>query len=274
MAIIDLTFRSAALGYNTTVTVCFPENNGSDRRTGKPYRYKPGVKYQVLWLLTGGGGDSSEWVRLTNIERYAAEKNLIVITPATFLSLYTDMYYGEKHFTYLTEELPRVMRWMLPISDKREDNFIAGFSMGGYGAFKSAFAYPERFAAAGSFGGALDMVSIVKSTHLHDGVLDRDFLLAFGSLENLEHSVNDDMYMAEKQMKAAKDMPKLFISVGKDDFTYSRNVETRDKLIDLGYDVTWDTGEGTHSYEYCDSRIRVFLEWAGLKGTPIYNTEG
>ena len=129
MAIIDLTIRSSVLGLNTSVTVCFPENNGSDIRAGKPYRYTPGVKYQVLWLLTGGGGDSSEWVRFTNIERYAADKNLIVITPATFLSLYTDMYYGGKYFTYLTEELPQIMSWMLPISDKREDNFVAGFSM-------------------------------------------------------------------------------------------------------------------------------------------------
>ena len=242
--------------------------------SGKPYRYTPGVKYQVLWLLTGGGGDSSEWVRFTNIERYAADKNLIVITPATFLSLYTDMYYGEKYFTYLTEELPQIMSWMLPISDKREDNFVAGFSMGGYGAFKWAFAHPERFAAAGSIGGALDMVNVVRTSHLHNGVLDRDFMLAFGSMENLVHSINDDMYMAERQTVARRKLPKLFISVGKDDFTYSRNVESKDKLIDMGYNVTWDTGKGSHSYEYCDSRIKSFLDWADLKGTPIYDTEG
>lgn len=274
MAIIDFTIRSSALGFNTSVTVCFPENNGNDTRTGKPYRYKPGVKYQVLWLLTGGGGDSSEWARHTNIERYSSEKNLIVITPATFLSLYTDMYYGEKYFTYLAQELPQVMRWMLPISDEREDNFVAGFSMGGYGSFKWAFNYPEKFASAGSFGGALDMVNVVKTSHLHNGKLDRDFMLAFGSLENLEHSVNDDMYMAENQAKSGIELPKLFISVGKDDFTYTRNVEAKNKLLDMGYDVTWDTGEGTHSYEYCDSRIRAFLDWVGVKGTPIYNMEG
>lgn len=273
MANIEFTIRSSALGLNTCVNVCFPENNGSDKRLGMPYRYTRGVKYQVLWLLTGGGGDSSDWVRHTKIERYAAEKNIIVITPATFLSLYTDMYYGEKYFTYLTEELPMIMRWMLPISDKREDNFVAGFSMGGYGAFKWAMAHPETFAAAGSFGGALDMVSVVKTSHLHDGVLDRDFLLAFGSFENLKGSVNDDMYMAEKQAKAGARMPRFFISAGKDDFTYTRNVESRDKLLGLGFDVTWDTGDGNHSYEYCDEHIKTFLKWADLKGTPVYGEE-
>jgi S-formylglutathione hydrolase FrmB len=146
--------------------------------------------------------------------------------------------------------------------------------MGGYGAFKWAFAHPERFAAAGSIGGALDMVNVVRTSHLHNGVLDRDFMLAFGSMENLVHSINDDMYMAERQTVARRKLPKLFISVGKDDFTYSRNVESKDKLIDMGYNVTWDTGKGSHSYEYCDSRIKSFLDWADLKGTPIYDTEG
>jgi S-formylglutathione hydrolase FrmB len=273
MAIIELTVNSSALGLSTGVTVCFPENNGSDTRRGLPCRYKPGIKYQALWLLTGGGGDSSEWARHTNIERYSAEKNLIVITPATFLSLYTDMYYGEKYFTYITEELPRIMRWMLPISEKREDNFVAGFSMGGYGAYKWAMANPEAFAAVGSFGGAMDIVSVVKASHLRDGVLDRDFQLAFGTIQNLEGSINDDIYMAGKQAEANAGMPRFFMSVGKDDFTYSRNIETREKLLALGFDVTWDTGEGTHSYEYCDGHIRTFLNWAGLKGTPIYGKE-
>ena len=76
------------------------------------------------------------------------------------------------------------------------------------------------------------MVNVVRTSHLHNGVLDRDFMLAFGSMENLVHSINDDMYMAERQTVARRKLPKLFISVGKDDFTYSRNVESKDKLID------------------------------------------
>ena len=49
---------------------------------------------------------------------------------------------------YVTEELmPMLYNWY-PISDKREDNFIAGLSMGGGGALKFAVNYPDKFAAA------------------------------------------------------------------------------------------------------------------------------
>lgn len=57
---------------------------------------------------------------------------------------------GNDYWEFVSEELPIVARVLLPLSDKREDNFVAGLSMGGYGAFKMAFWKPEFFAAAAS----------------------------------------------------------------------------------------------------------------------------
>ena len=50
------------------------------------------------------------------------------------------------------------MRGWFPVSRMRRDTFVAGLSMGGYGAFKLAMRHPERYAAAASLSGALDMV--------------------------------------------------------------------------------------------------------------------
>ena len=47
-----------------------------------------------------------------------------------------------------------------PVSSRREDTYIAGLSMGGYGAFKAAMTYPQRYAAFGSFSGALDIEAV------------------------------------------------------------------------------------------------------------------
>lgn len=96
------------------------------------------------------------WMRRTNIERYAAARNLAVVMPAVGRSFYQDMAAGPRYWTFLSEELPAIMRGFFPLSEKRADNFAAGLSMGGYGAMRLALAHPERFAAAASFSGALD----------------------------------------------------------------------------------------------------------------------
>ena len=263
MAIAEITLHSNSLGTNSSVTVCMPECPDGG--------WKPGVKYQVLWLMPGGGGDGSEWARFTCIEQYALQYNFFAISPATYMSLYTDMYYGnpDKFFTYISEELPQMMRWMFPISTAKEDNFVAGFSMGGYGAFKLAMTYPDSFAALGTFGGVHDMVDTVTRNHLHDGVLDRHFFLAFNTVEDLVGSKNDAMYLAEKNAERGNFGPRMFFSVGEDDFCNSFNVRARDRLTAKGYEITWDVAPGNHSYLYCESRLKTFIEWAGFRGTPI-----
>ena len=88
--------------------------------------------------------------------------NLAVVMPAVHLSFYTDMAYGGKYWQFISEEVPAVVRDMFPLSSEREDNFVAGLSMGGYGAFKLALTYPERYAAAASLSGAVDISEVVK----------------------------------------------------------------------------------------------------------------
>src|SRR5690606_35149889 len=114
-------------------------------------------KHPVLYLLHGLSDDDTIWLRRTSIERYVAGLGLAVVMPNVHRSFYADMAYGGQYWTFLTEELPRVAGDFFPLSDAREDNYVAGLSMGGYGAFKWALSYPERFAAAGSLSGVLDL---------------------------------------------------------------------------------------------------------------------
>jgi S-formylglutathione hydrolase FrmB len=109
---------------------------------------------KVLYLLHGYSDDHSIWMRRTSVERYAAEHHLAVIMPAVNHSFYTNEVQGERYWDYISEELPRAMHRFFRLSDKPEDTFVAGLSMGGYGAMKLALTHPERFGAAASFCGA------------------------------------------------------------------------------------------------------------------------
>src|SRR6266498_4824372 len=123
-------------------------------------RRKP--NYRTLYLLHGHSDDHTAWMRWSSIEKYAEGLNLAVVMPAVHLSFYNDMVYGGKYWQFISEEVPALVREMFSLSADRKDNFVAGLSMGGYGAFKMALTHPERFAAAASLSGAVDISEVVR----------------------------------------------------------------------------------------------------------------
>lgn len=141
MAVFELTFRAETLDFDQNVTVLLPEpENLALAETGKPFR----GELPVLYLLHGYSDDHTSWLRRSSIERYLtmdSTRPLICVCPSVQNSFYTDMEYGWKYYTYLTEELPRLLSRWIRISSKPEDTFIAGLSMGGYGAYKIALSH-------------------------------------------------------------------------------------------------------------------------------------
>ena len=75
--------------------------------------------------------------------------------PSTDLAWYTNTNYGHRYYDAIVKELPEVLQRFFPnMSRKREKTFIAGLSMGGYGAYKIALK-TNRFSYAASFSGAV-----------------------------------------------------------------------------------------------------------------------
>ena len=105
--------------------------------------------------------------------------------PQVHHSFYTDMKYGNKYWTFLTKELPLLAQSFFPLSTARKDNFVAGLSMGGYGALKWALNHPETFSAAASLSGVTDIVK--RKVDQPDGI----FNLIFGDeeLTGTEHDL-------------------------------------------------------------------------------------
>src|SRR5512136_2225247 len=110
----------------------------------------PVAKRKVLYLLHGLSDDASAWQRYTSIETVANAYGLVVVMPSVGRSFYIDQPNGQLYFTYLMEELPHYLSDVFDLAPRREDAFIVGLSMGGYGAFKAALLHPERFFAAAS----------------------------------------------------------------------------------------------------------------------------
>ena len=145
MSLIQLRFFSEELNMFTPVNVILPLPR--DSRAQAP-------ALPALYLLHGMGDDYSAWLRKTAVERYALEHGAAVIMPDGVLSCWEDMVHGAKYRSYVTRELPQFIRSNFPISPRREETFIAGCSMGGFGALKLALSNPEQYSAVGCFSAA------------------------------------------------------------------------------------------------------------------------
>jgi S-formylglutathione hydrolase FrmB len=257
MALLHCHFFSDVLGLSCSMDVVLPQTtSGQIGMEGVADR----DPFPTLYLLHGLSDDHTIWQRRTSIERYAADLGLAVVMPAVHRSFYTDMVRGYRYWTFVSEELLAICRSFFPLSDRRDDTFVAGLSMGGYGAFKLALRCPERFAAAASLSGALDMAHVAQG----DDERKPEWENVFGDLAAIAGSDNDLMHLAEVVATSDGPKPRLFQWCGTEDFLYEANVRFRDHARRLGLDLTYTEDPGDHQWAYWDAQIQNVLAWLPL----------
>lgn len=250
--LLNCRFYSPMLRRNTQVNVILPTPGEEDAPVPKDVK--------VLYLLHGMHGDANSWLHSSNIERYADKAGIAVVMPSVNNSFYQDMVHGERFFSFMTEELPKFVQGLFPVSRKREDTYIAGLSMGGYGAYYIGLSQPEKYAAIASFSGALDVgfrytPLAVKNAPLPFYVED-----CFGDPATIAGSDRDVFQLYEKTAEKGK-VPRLYQSCGTADFLYGMNVAANKALTKLGADITWREAPGVeHEWDFWDSEIRWLLE--------------
>jgi putative tributyrin esterase len=217
----------------------------------------PVAKRKVLYLLHGLSEDASAWQRYTSIETYAARYGLVVVMPSVGRSFYTDQPNGQKYFTYITEELPRYLQEVFNLAPQREDTFIAGASMGGYGAFKAALLHPELYGAAASFSG---MLSLGILQLLPNDPRREEFTHLFGDLEKLPGGEHDPAAWLKRAAVDPSKLPKLFIACARQEDIYPLSGLFFGACQGLGIQADYHEEDGGHDWFFWDGQIRRFLE--------------
>ncbi len=256
MALMHVDFSSAALGMCVQMDVILPQ-----RPTGMIGidEAAPKDKYPTLYLLHGMSDDHTIWQRRTSIERYVEGRGLAVVMPSVGLSWYTDMYRGQKYWTYVSKELPAICRQFFPnMSDRREDTFAAGLSMGGYGALKLGLNASDTFSKVVAFSGGLDAAAIANNHELGEN---RYWENVFGPLDKIAGSENDLFASAERLKASGKPLPEVYMWCGTEDFLYDQNIRMRDHLNRLGYSLTYTESPGDHQWKYWDEHIQKGIDW-------------
>ncbi len=256
MALIHMDVFSQALGMAVNLDVLLPDS------AQYPTPAEP-KKYPVLYLLHGLYDDHTIWQRRTRIESYVAGKDLIVVMPSTHRAFYTNTVSGHKYFDYIALELPAICRAYFPVAEGRENTFAAGLSMGGYGAYKLAMTYPERYAAAASLSGAVNIEGMYKR-HVVVGE-NSEFEYVFGKQRSIKGSENDLFALTEKVIASGCEKPKLYMACGTDDTLLCDSRLFR-RRYGKEFDFTYEEGPGNHNWDFWDKYIQKVLAWLPLPG--------
>lgn len=260
MAFIQMSILSKSLMRTVPVNVILP----ADKMVFPGMPEPPEKPFKTLYLLHGVFGSYIDWVNGTRIQRYAEEHDLAVVMPSGDNAFYVDQpgannYYGE----FVGKELVELTRKMFPLSRKREDTFIGGLSMGGYGAMRNGLKYWENFGSIVALSGALLVEDVAKRTNDDPFFLNRrDYAEAcFGDLSKILDSDRNPKYLVRQLKKEGRPIPRIYMACGDADSLLPVNQDMAAFLKEQGADVTFEVGPGAHEWDFWDTYIRKAIEW-------------
>lgn len=246
MALLEVNYRAASLDRNVTFMVVLPTD-----------RFFPdSAPYKTLYLLHGLHGNYIDWITNSRIRRMAEDRGIAVVLPCGDNSFYVDQAAANNNYgTFVGQELVEITRRMFPLSHKREDTFIGGLSMGGFGALRNGLKYHDTFSAIVSLSGAVDILQTPVSA------VQRTFGEAmFGPIEEAIKSDKNPRVLIEN-LKDAADKPRIYCACGTEDFLLPQNRTCRQLLEQAGFDLTYEEGPGGHTWDFWNTYIQKALDW-------------
>lgn len=277
MSYMRFNFRSQTLGHYVDVSIVYPtddysyyaqdSNASALSMEGKHSKvYYPGMKFQTVYLIHGGGDDDTLTYRYTNAERYAQENNVMLVTPNITNSFGIDTQYGVNYQKFLSEELPVVIQSLFASSPKREDNFIVGYAMGGNVALGTALLHPSLYQTCVDISGGIGMTLSTETLkeELNGDHFKKNFPLynsSFGEADSINDSPYNIEAIAKKFLQDGTEVCNFHVICGSDEFIRYRVEKDVKKLEEIGYSVNYICPEGyTHDFVLWDKYIKLALD--------------
>ncbi len=273
MALLQVNFLAESLMRTITAQVILPVDRIPMPGSPKPLQ----TPFKTLYLLHGIFGNYTDWVSGTGIQRWAEDRNLAVVMPSGDNSFYLDHASGMDNYgAFVGEELLDVTRRMFRLSDRREDTFIGGLSMGGYGAIRNGLKYWRNYSRIVAFSSALAFWDMVREGE-DDGFIltDRQYAKSrFGALDQVRGSDMDPYALVKTLQAENADMPKFYLCCGTEDGLLADNEKFAGYLRDRGVDVTFETSPGAHEWLYWHRTLERALDWLPLDAAQGFISSG
>lgn len=257
MATLTTTFQSEELKRKVTFTAIIPTPTKSLYDYETKAEAKPeGLK--TLYLLNGWNGNHEDWIQNSTIIKLADQYNLAVIMPSGDNSFYVDHVDDSNYGKFIGEELVTVTRGLFPLSTKREDTFIGGLSMGGYGALRNGYVYNKTFSKILGLSSSI----LHKGDKVHDLSEENPinsklkFIIQSDSFNDMDDSM--DIY---RVIENAETKPDLFMACGTEDFLYEENLAVHNWMESENIAHHYVEAPGEHNWKFWEMTISQALEW-------------
>ncbi|MBQ1477988.1 MAG: hypothetical protein IIZ33_07560 [Erysipelotrichaceae bacterium] len=255
-------FYSEYLKRNVDIDVILPEEYGYGRRQkGHPIE----KDFPVLYLLHGYNSDFETWERNSTLPFQLRDLPLAVVLPSGYNLWYGN---GEKtgmdYTSFLAHELPAVLKNTVNISDRREDTFIGGLSMGGFGAVLLGLKYPEKYSRVISLSGVTDL-DLFYADDSFKTAINRDRDISLGKRDDLRKNHNDFEMLLEEGREKGTEFPEFYIACGIEDpvAQYSWNFKEKLKKYQVPFQYVERTGN--HNWVFWEEELPEVLSWLPLK---------
>lgn len=243
-----MSIHSAAMDGTFEVAVMLPGSFEND-----PLR-----RYPVIYFLDGHTGNGLRLFDrndrdcfLSDVERQCDAWGIIMVAAGCVDKWYLDSPIDSavRWQTFLVDELIPCVDRVFPTLARKESRAITGLSMGGHGAFYTAFRNPDLFAAVGSTSGALDLAAPEIEGHLDavlgpKGTFDRSLCSAVSHLDGI-----------------VKGGLKVRFDCGTEDFLLQINRNLHEQLQKAGLDHVYQEFPGGHAHDYWCRRFPEHVAW-------------
>lgn len=231
---------------------------------------------RVVYLLHGLGANADEWIRFSQIEAYAKLYNLAIVMPEVGRSFYQNTPAGQKYEHWIAAELPDLIRTWFRLPADRAHTFIAGVSMGDYGAMRIALTYPHSYAAAAALSPVCDPAHL-QETRSELFLTPHELNYSFGTHRSSAAASTSPAQAADKGPSpedtlaaiaedatthfTLSDLPKFFICCGNQDKLAEQTTQLANTLATLNIDARTESSDGGHNFLYWNGAIERALRY-------------
>lgn len=228
--------------------------------------------YPVLYYLHGLGDNeqsfsrSGGWTLIEDLREHGKIGDFLIVAPEGGASFYINSADGENRWSdfFLREFIPYIEGKYRTLPG-RDGRAITGISMGGYGALRFAFAFPELFSAVSAQSAALIVKTpeeLNQMAQSHSDAADA-FAPLIGDPINIAHwKANDPFALARKNKVALKKMV-IYLNCGQsDNYGFEEGAAALDKQLTAeGIAHEYHPYPGDHSVNYFLSHLGEVMEF-------------
>ncbi|MCD7996070.1 MAG: acetylesterase [Clostridiales bacterium] len=261
MAFAEFKFRAQALCRQVPFNLILSNDVRPEVKQGNPC-YERGPK--TLLLLGGYANSEFAWIYGTNIVELAEMYNLAVILPAGENSFYVDgSGIGRAYGRYVGMELVSYVQKMFHLPEGRENTFVGGVSMGGFGAIQTGLSYPEIFGKVFGFSSALIIHDIAGKKQGYEGeIADYEYYRRiFGDLDLVEKSLNNPETQIRLMKQRGALLPELYLTCGSGDFLLENNRRFHEFLQREEVAAIYREGDGGHDWKFWNGCLEEVICW-------------